>query len=203
MQEITGEIGTATRKYGELLRSLECRLDAAQKKAEAAEAAAAEWKIKYETTSADMDGLQTQLDAVNRKNWELWYDLQDAQEDSKILLGYLENSIHARFQGAPGDSDHGWDNAGNLPLYSYEARLAARRLELPQPGHDRQSGLDATGDEESKEKIPAAFRRGAPNTKPAPEKEELPAQGSWDTSKGDRVSRKASGKDWEKGKPRR
>ncbi len=205
MQELTGEIG----KYRELLMPLERKLEKAKDRAKSAEAEAASWKGKYEAASTARDDLQSELDNERQKNWALGYELQDAREESKILLGYLENSIHANFQGAPGDSDDGWNNSGDgswLPARAYEARrtrLLERRRTLRQQGQDH-GGSDATGTDESKGKV-SGTRTGAARAKAADGRGKLPAQSSWDTGDGAREahSRKASRNDWEKGKPRR
>lgn len=188
---------------------LQSQLDKAWETADKAVAEATAWKTKYKAACAD---LQAQLDIETQKNWALQYKLQDAQEDSRVLLGYLKNSIHARFQGAPGDSDDdGWDNAedgSRLPVEAYEsrrARLLGRRLRQRQQTQQEESGLGATGNDGSQEKVPVAYRTGSVTAKAVEEKPKVPAQGPWGTGEGGRDAppRKASGKDWERGKPRR
>jgi DNA repair exonuclease SbcCD ATPase subunit len=205
------EAATWKTKYKAVQDDLQSQLGEARERAESAAAEATAWKRKYKVASGVKDDLQSQLDTERQQTWALQYELQDAQEDSRVLLGYLENSIHARFQGAPGDSDDGWDNAedgSQLPVQAYEsrrARLLGKRIRHRQQGQQLESDLDATGRDDGKGMVAAASRTGTAKAKAVEDKEKLPAQGSRDASKGDRAahSRKAPGKDWEKGKPRR
>lgn len=205
------EAATWKTKYKAVQDDLQSQLDEARERAESAAAEATAWRRKYKVASGVKDDLQSQLDTERQQKWALQYELQDAQEDSRALLSYLENSIHARFQGDPGDSDDGWDNAedgSRLPVQAYEsrrARLLGKRIRHRQQGQQLENGLDATGRDDGNGMIAAASRTGTAKAKAVEDKEKLPAQSSRDASNGDREahSRKARGKDWEKGKPRR
>ncbi|KAK3305962.1 uncharacterized protein B0T15DRAFT_215117 [Chaetomium strumarium] len=141
LRQIAEEVGRSQkllqehRQRQEVASIWKSKYEAVLASAEQKEAEIARLMKQLNSATTAADELRSLLREEIQKNWELQYDLQDAESEVRALREQLMNSIPVRFQGGSGDEDNDNDVEagllGGLPWEKYESsRITDLKEEL-------------------------------------------------------------------------